>query len=198
MIMKFPIITGNICSGKSYCGRIISSFGYSVIDADEIVKKGLEKGEYLYSSYVGLLGQGILKQDGILDKKAVRDLIFSSKAVKKQIEDIAHPYVLNIIAEEYRILRKRCNRIICINPLYYEMLDSVYHGPVILVYCRDEVRIKRLMERDQVDSSTALRIIKNQFSQREKVFFSDYIIDNSFDEEFTAEQAGLLMWYMES
>ncbi len=186
--MQIPVITGNICSGKSMCGDLLSELGYYIIDADNIVRKALLRGNYLYDSYIKILGEHILDHDRNIKKSAVSDIIFRDKDLKKKIEEIAHPFVLDEINDEYRRNISNNDKIICINPLYFEMKNPAGAGFIILIYCCNRVRMERLMKRNKVDQRMAEIMMSSQILQDRKVYLSDYIIDNSFDREFTKKQ----------
>lgn len=191
MNISTPVMTGNICSGKSLCSDYLAGKGYMMIDGDDIVKEGLKKGGYLYDAYVDILGRGILNEEGDINKKTVRKAIFTDISHKKRIERVAHPFVMeNFIRIAGRNFRRRT---MLVFPLVFELEMEIVFEHIILIYCRDGTRARRLMLRDNIDADYAGLIMSRQACQDKKVACSNIVIDNSHDREFTYLQLKGLM-----
>ena len=90
-------ITGGIASGKSNVSNICKELGYEVIDSDSIVKELSEKNKPLYNAYLKEFGPDFLDLEGNLDKKKLGKLIFNNLELKKKMDKISHPIVVEEI-----------------------------------------------------------------------------------------------------
>lgn len=188
-----PVITGNICSGKSKCGSFLRKYRYRIIDGDDIVRESLNEGEYLYNAYVKILGDKILDSDHNIKKEIVRKLIFTEPELKKSIENIAHPFVFQSFNEKIKENQKQKYNTICIFPLLFEIEADISFDYIIFIYCKDHIRKKRLIKRNLMDQDTAKLIMSSQFDQFAKIKYSDFIIDNSYDFDYTEIQLRCLL-----
>ena len=164
-------ITGNIASGKSEVEKILSK-DFAVYDSDKIAHTFLDKITDFY-------GYDVFTNEKI-DRKKLGDLIFSNKELKKKLENIIHPQVKEEILRIFE--REEDKKVIFISvPLLFETdFENLFDK--ILFICADEsVRLKRLMARNGFSKEEAMKRIKSQLSQEEKIKKSDFVINNNKD-----------------
>ena len=132
-------------------------------------------------------GKEILSTDGTLDRKRLGALIFADQSKREQLNHILHPF---IIARQDEIL----NEWEAENPDGIGIVDAALmiesggykrFDKLIVVHCRPEVQLERLMLRDKLSRDEALRRINSQMPQEEKQKFADYLIDTSDGFELT-------------
>ena len=160
-------ITGNIASGKSQVEKIISE-KYPVYDADKIVHKILEnlKDFYGYDVFT----------DGKIDRKKLGELVFSNPDLKKKLEEIIHPQVKQ---EILKIFEQDLPVVFISIPLLFETgFDSLF-DKVIFVSADSNIRLERLMKRNNFTKEEALRRIQSQGAEEEKIQKSDFVICNN-------------------
>jgi dephospho-CoA kinase len=126
-------------------------------------------------------GEEILNADGSLDRKQLGTLIFADQSQRERLNHILHPF---IIARQDEILREWevedpsgigiVDAALMIESGGYKRFDKL-----IVVHCRPEVQLERLMLRDKLSRAEAERRINSQMSQEEKQKFADYLIDTS-------------------
>lgn len=170
-------LTGGIASGKSTVCELFSQHNIPIIDADIIAKELVEPNQVALKEIVRLFGDAILLNNGALDRKQLRQLIFSTPEAKRQLEDILHPRIRQqLIQQSSRLSAPYC---ILVIPLLIEanMLDLVDH--VIVVDTDKEQQIKRICQRDNISSTDAQAIIASQVTMKQRLAIADDIISNN-------------------
>ena len=175
------VITGLIASGKSTLADILREEGFVVIDADKINKKLIEEGG---TNYLAIKSEADFKDafDGDrLDKNKLGQIIFSDPNKMEKLNSITHENIIRDIEKEIESVDKKT--VFIEIPLYFQMKEKFENDGVILVTCKKDVQIKRLMTRDKISESFAKKKIESQDTLAYMVDNSDIIIDNSGDEE---------------
>ena len=175
------VITGLIASGKSTLAEILREEGFVVIDADKVNKKLIEKGG---TNYLAIRNEADFKDafDGDrLDKNKLGQIIFSDPKKMEKLNSITHKNIIREIEKEIKSVDEKT--VFIEIPLYFQMKEKFENDGVILVTCKKDVQIKRLMARDKISESFAKKKIESQDTLAYMVDNSDIIIDNSGDEE---------------
>ena len=176
-------ITGGIASGKSYVCDIIKRQGYKIIDSDKISHDLSKIGYPLYNAIINEFGIEYLLDNKELDRKKLGYLIFNDEKSKLKLNSISHPLIIDEINKQIDSLN---NDIVFVDvPLLFETKMESLFDAIICVYVDDKTRIKRLMNRDNINYDYALSKINSQMSLEAKKEMADYVIDNSFDKEKT-------------
>ncbi len=176
-------ITGVIGSGKSTLADMLKRRNIPVIDADEISRNLTKKGTDVYRKIVETFGEGILKDDGEIDRKGLAAAVFSSAEMKKKLEDIIHPAVR---AERNRIIaeleEKRITDIVVLDiPLLFETGMEKELDYVILAYADEQTLFERVKKRDKMSFQEFYRRLKNQMPLSEKIKKSHFVVDTRKD-----------------
>ena len=174
-------LTGSIGVGKSFVASIFAELGCHVIDADLTAREVVMPGTPGLRALTDAFGQEILNTDGTLDRKRLGALIFADESRRQRLNQILHPF---IIARQDEIMREWeredpkgigiVDAALMIESGGYKRFDKL-----IVVHCRPEVQLERLMLRDKLSRDEAQRRIDSQMSQEEKQKFADYLIDTS-------------------
>lgn len=175
------VITGLIASGKSTLAEILREEGFVVIDADKVNRKLIEEGG---TNYFAIKSEADFKDafDGDrLDKNKLGQIIFSDPKKMEKLNSITHKNIIREIEKEIESVDKKT--VFIEIPLYFQMKEKFENDGVILVTCKKDVQIKRLMARDKISESFAKKKIESQDTLAYMVDNSDIIIDNSGDEE---------------
>ena len=160
-------ITGSIGTGKSTIANIFKERGFSVYDADKIVHE-LYQDKDVLKEVEKMFPEAFVA--GKMDTKVIANVIFSNPERKKELESFIHPLVKNKI-----MLLDNC---IVEVPLLFESKMDYLFDKIILVYCKKEDQIKRIMNRDKVTKKEALQRINSQIDIETKKALSDYIVNN--------------------
>jgi dephospho-CoA kinase len=174
-------LTGSIGVGKSYVASIFVELGCHVLDADQTAREVVMPGTPGLKALTEAFGEEILNADGTLDRKQLGALIFTDQSQRERLNHILHPF---IIARQDEILNGWeaedpdgigiVDAALMIESGGYRRFDKL-----IVVHCRPEVQLERLMLRDKLPRDEALRRINSQMPQEEKQKFADYLIDTS-------------------
>ncbi len=174
-------LTGGIACGKSVVAAILREKGCYVHSADRTAHELMAPGGAAYPPVVARFGDGILAADGTIDRKKLGTIVFADPAARGALDAIVHPMVLDrvreLVAEQRTIGRHRI--FVSEAALVFESGFAPFFDRIVVVSCRDEVRLGRLTARDGIGSDEALRKIGSQMPQAEKTGRADYEIDAS-------------------
>ncbi len=174
-------LTGGIASGKSTVSGLFRAWGAFVADADEISRHALDPGTDCYERTVSSFGRDILFSDGTVDRKKVAGIVFSDPQALVVLNGIIHPYVRRTIQEESeKAFAEVPDRLIIWDvPLLFETGYETEVAKTVVVTARQDIRIRRIVARDGSTKAAALRRIRNQMPDREKVRRADIVIRNN-------------------
>ena len=174
-------LTGGIASGKSTVASLFRAWGAFVADADEISRHALDPDTDCYEKTVAAFGRGILHGDGTVDRRKVASIVFSDKKALNLLNGIIHPYVRRIIrADSQTAYAESPKRMIVWDvPLLFETGYDEEVAKTVVVTARQSLRIERIVARDGSTRAAALRRIRAQMPDREKVRRADLVIRNN-------------------
>ena len=171
-------LTGGIGSGKSAAAKILKELGLKVIDLDQITHELMMPSELGYIEIKKEFGEKYIDTKGALDRKLLREEIFSSFDLKKRIESILHPIIFEECNKQLNLLKHE-KYIVLVIPLLFETKNYInLVDESLLIDCDLETQIKRVIKRDNISKALANRIIKNQMNRQEKQLLADKVIVN--------------------
>ena len=180
-------LTGGIGCGKSIVTDLFNSlYNIPIIDADIISRQLVEPGQHALSLIQKKFGKSIINQDGSLNRAKLKNVIFSDKEKKQQLEAILHPLI-------YQQMQFECSQqiaeycILCI-PLLIEANREEFVDRTLVVDCSLEMQKERVRQRDKLTSKQITSIISSQVSRKLRLSHADDIIDNSNSANLLAEQ----------
>ncbi|HEY8035901.1 MAG TPA: dephospho-CoA kinase [Methylobacter sp.] len=179
-------LTGGIGSGKSTVAKIFADLNIPTLDADKIAHRLVEKGQPALAQISREFGPDILYSDGSLNRKKLRELVFSDIIQKQKLESILHPLVFNSIAAEL----KRLTAPYCIIsiPLLFETSMTHFVDRILVIDCPVETQIERVKARDKLTIERVQSIIDHQVSRAFRKANADDVIDNTGPDYRLAEQ----------
>ncbi len=174
-------VTGGIGSGKSAVGEILEELGAVIVDADELARTVVERGNSGYGQVIATFGDEVLTS-GEIDRAKLADLVFSDPELRKKLEGIIHPLVREA-AEE--IMKSAPSGSVVVNeiPLLFETNGAKRFDFVIAVQTPMELRIERLSQRGMKLYEIEKRIAA-QASDQERASIANVIVvnDGSLDQ----------------
>jgi dephospho-CoA kinase len=171
-------ITGNIASGKSLVESFFREKGVLTIDTDQIVHKLLAEDKTVINKVNEALGGEVLNINGEIDRKKAANIVFSDKNKLEQLEKILHPEVKKQVYNFFEENKTEKLIAVSVPQLYEAGWDGIFDY-VLLVTADDEIRLKRLVQRNNFSEEEAKKRINAQISQEEKIKKADFVIDNS-------------------
>ena len=171
------VLTGGIASGKTAVSESFRQLGIPVIDTDVIARELVQPGMPALTQISAAFGAGYLDSDGRLDRRKMRDAIFSNPQKKFRLEAILHP----LIGAEVRGQIEQLDSPYCILvvPLYTESKSYRWVDRVLVVDVGEEVQIQRVMKRDRASREQAEAILQAQSGRQDRLALADDVIDNS-------------------
>lgn len=171
-------ITGNSGSGKtSICKVLENKYNAFVIDADKVVKELSMPNKEYYKEIVKIFGNKILQQNREINKKLLASIIFSDDRKRELLNSITYKYVVSDIKD--RVYKSNRKLIIIDAPLLIEGGLNLICDCVISVIADNDVKLKRICMRDNIDIETAERRLKSQASNDFYIKNSNYVIINN-------------------
>ena len=174
-------LTGSIAVGKSFVLGVLTELGAHVLDADATGRACAAPGTPGYKEVVEAFGKEILMADGSIDRAKLGSIVFTDEAKRLQLNSILHPYIIAAQDEQLREWEKEDPHGIGVVDAALMIETGTYRrfDVLIVVCCRPEVQLERLMARDGLSREEAERRIAAQMSQEEKKKYADYLIDTS-------------------
>lgn len=170
-------ITGNSGSGKSEISKILSKkINAKIIDADEIVKKIAEPGSEYYKKQVKLFGKEILI-DNKLNRKKIAEIIYNNTEKREALDKLTYKYVVDAIKKEVHLEKEK--NIIIDAPLLFESgLNNICNFTIGII-AKQELKLQRICDRDNIDKSTAEARIRIQKDDEFYKKNADCIMENN-------------------
>lgn len=175
-------VTGNIGSGKTTVSRLLSvEYGCCYLDADAIGKAVAEPGGEAYDELLSAFGEQYFGADGRLNRPKMAELVFHDEQELQKLNGIMHPAILRHISSEIsHIQADEPERIIVVEAAL--LIEANYLGildKLCLVWANDDVRLTRVMQRDNITAEQATARMNNQMPQQEKLQYADYVLHNN-------------------
>jgi dephospho-CoA kinase len=189
--MKKIGLTGGIASGKSTISHVLREMGARIIDADGLAREALSPGTEAYKETVKLFGRRILSSDGSIDRKALGDIVFKDPEKRAVLEGIVHPEVFRREAE----ITDGISRIEPDAVIVFDAALLIESGAyrrmegVILVWCRVQTQLDRLIKNCRLSPEEARLRIESQMPLDEKKRYAKWVIDNDGELQAAISQA---------
>ena len=177
-------LTGQTGAGKTTVADGLEHFGYKIIKADDIARLVTEKGSPVLKSLAEVFGEDILTEDGSLDRALLAERAFSTPEKTHLLNSITHP-------EIGRLIEKK------INGAFFDGFEGVILDAsqlfeaginerctlVVSVVAPEDIRLKRIMERDGISEEKARLRMDAQYPEEFFRTHSNYVIENSGTQE---------------
>ena len=174
--MKIIGLTGGIGSGKSSVLEIFKKIGISTYNADESAKKLISSDKKIIYSIKQLFGEDIYDENK-LNSKLVSKIVFNDKEKLKSLNLIIHPAVA-IDFDNFCFKHRDETYIVKEAAIIFETKTENLFNKIIYVKAPKEIRIDRVMQRDNLSRDDVLNRIQNQINENSIIDKCDFIIDN--------------------
>lgn len=189
-------LTGNIGCGKSSLSDIFRAEGIKIIDAD-IIARQIYEDEKLLSKVYETFGNDIKNEDGSLNRKALGRIVFSDDEKLIQLNKLTHPVIRQKVSDEIEEYKSQNEEIVILDAALLVESDYLnFIDKLLVVTCKENIQIERIIARDNCSIEEALGRIKSQMSQENKLKYADYVIDNSATLSELRKKAFIFMNYI--
>ncbi|MDP1559519.1 MAG: dephospho-CoA kinase [Nitrosomonas sp.] len=186
--MSFVVgLTGGIGSGKTSTTKIFASLGVDIIDTDEIARALTQSDGAAIVPIRKIFGDNLITADGALDRRKMREMVFSDSILKQKLEEILHPLI--VLETARRLTLTKSPYVIIAIPLLFE--TKVYHNliqRVLVIDCDEQKQITRTMARSKLEEQEVRVIMAAQVSRQERLQKADDVILNNEDLDFLRKQ----------
>jgi dephospho-CoA kinase len=173
-------LTGGIGSGKSAAADEFGRLGATIVDTDVIAHELTGPGGGAMPEIARQFGKAFVEASGAMDRKRMRDLVFSDAEEKQRLEALLHPLIRAESAR--RIADAAGPYVVHVVPL---LVESPAHrervARVLVVDCPEDVQIARVRQRSNLPEAQVRRIIAAQIQRERRLAAADDVIDNSGD-----------------
>ena len=174
--MKIIGLTGGIGSGKSSVLQIFKKIGVSTYNADESAKKLISSDKKIIYSIKQLFGEDIYNENE-LNSKLVSKIVFNDKEKLNFLNSIIHPAVA-LDFNKFCLRHRNESYIVKEAAIIFETKTENLFNKIIYVKTPEEIRIDRVMQRDNLSRDDVLNRIQNQINETSIIDKCDFVIDN--------------------
>ena len=182
-------LTGSIAVGKSFVLKSLSELGCHTLDADKIAREVVAPNMPGLKDVIEVFGKDILKNDGTIDRAKLGAIVFADEGKRLRLNSILHPFIIAEQDQRVRDWEQRDPKGVAVVDAALMIESGGYRrfDKLIVVHCRPEIQLARLIARDGISIEEAEKRIAAQLSQEEKKKHADFLIDTS--EGFEATRA---------
>ena len=176
MKSKFIVaITGGIGSGKTAVSDRFANLGIDVIDLDAASRAVVEPNSLALKEISNHFGDGMIRSNGHLDRKALRQHVFDNPIERRWLEKLLHPLINEWTLRQLRTVQTMYAMVV--NPLL--RARGGYVDRILVVDTPAEIQIERTMQRDEVPRKQAQAIVDSQLDRAGRLALADDVILNA-------------------
>ena len=159
---------------------MLADRGATIIDADLLAREAVRPETQALKDIVKRWGKDILRQDGSLDRRALREIVFTDQSELDALNRIVHPGVTRLRDREIARARERGDQIVvCVIPLLFERNLVDEFDAIVLVDAPRPVRLERVVTTRGLEETDAMNMIAAQMPAELKRARADYVIENT-------------------
>lgn len=159
---------------------MLAERGATLIDADVLAREAVRPETQALKDIVKRWGKDILKEDGNLDRDALRQIVFADQDELDALNRIVHPGVTRLRDREIAQAKERGDQIVvCVIPLLFERNLVEEFDAIVLVDSPRPLRLERLVTTRGLEETDAMNMIAAQMPAELKRARADYCIDNT-------------------
>ncbi len=173
-------VTGSAGSGKTIVCSRFQELGLRVINSDALAREAVSQGSTAYKKIINYFGEKVLNDDATLNRQMLRRLIIHDDIARKALEHFIHPEIIKLMKAQITAAEKDGNFVVVVEvPLLFEFDMESWFDETILVIAKRELRLKRLMDRDNISRSDAKNLLDIQMPDEEKAGRADFVLQNN-------------------
>ena len=169
-------LTGGIASGKSTVAQRFMDLGVPVIDADVAAREVVAPGKPGLQQVIDRFGSRVVAENGELDRRALREIVFSDPDARRDLEAILHPLIRTDMDR---------NAAAAVGPYIVMAIPLLIEGGsrdrvdrILVVDVDEAVQLQRVMARDHCSSEQAQAILASQAPRSARLAAADDVLPN--------------------
>ena len=172
-------VTGGIGSGKTEVCRILEGLGARVFYADRAARRIMEQDPTTRRELVEVFGDEAYTADGRLNRRRIAERVFADDEELQRLNQIVHPRVFALFEDEKAQAREDGVQLLVHEAaLIYESGGDRHLDAVLVVDAPEDVRVARVVERDDVEPSQVRARMRHQMTPEELRRRADYVVEN--------------------
>jgi dephospho-CoA kinase len=168
-------LTGGIGSGKSTVARIFEVLGIPVYYADKETRRLMNEDKALIKEIEKHFGPGSYTTEG-LNRSYISSIVFNDPSKLALLNSLTHPITIQHASKWME--KQTTSYVLKEAALIFESGSNKGLDYVVGVFAPKELRIKRVMERDNVPREEILKKMEQQMNEDEKMKLCDFVITN--------------------
>lgn len=172
-------LTGGIASGKTTVANLFAAHGIPLVDSDLIAREVVEPGQPALAAVAEAFGPDVLGPDGRLDRRRLRDIIFSDPTARARLEAILHPAIRAEMERQSAAAAEAGPYQVLVIPLLAEGGRRDRADRVLVVDVPEALQVERLMARDTVSREQAQASLQAQASRAARLAIADDVVTNT-------------------
>lgn len=173
-------LCGGSGSGKGTVASLFQKKGFLVIDTDAVYHELISVSSECSLRLIEEFGEEITDSKKIIDRQKLAQIVFSDRDKLKALNTIAHHYVLKKVREIIKSADETKFRGAVVDaPLLFESGFDKECDYIICVTASDDLKILRIVRRDNISKENAMKRIQNQAPDHSIISKSDFFIDNN-------------------
>ena len=172
-------LTGGIASGKTTVANLFAAHGIPLVDSDLIAREVVEPGQPALAAVAEAFGPDVLGPDGRLDRRRLRDIIFSDPTARARLEAILHPAIRGEMERQSAAAAEAGPYQVLVIPLLAEGGRRDRADRVLVVDVPEALQVERLMARDTVSREQAQASLQAQASRAARLAIADDVVTNT-------------------
>ena len=186
-------VTGSAGSGKTIVCSRFQELGLRVINSDALAREAVSPGSTAYKKTINYFGEKVLNDDATLNRQMLRRLIIHDDIARKALEHFIHPEIIKLMKAQIAAAEKDGNSVVVVEvPLLFELDMESWFDETIVVIAKRELRLKRLIDRDNISRSDAKNLSDIQMPDEEKAGRADFVLQNNGSVEQLIELVDML------
>ena len=170
-------LTGGIGSGKSTVAKFIEEMGFPVYYSDVRAKEIVNDDELLKKGIIELLGEKAYDENGFYDRKYVAEIVFNDEELLQKLNGMIHPAVKYDF--EKWVGNQTTEFVFKETALLFELKLNESCFKSVLVTADDNLRLKRVMDRDGKTYREVENVMNKQMPEKDKIKIADFVIFNN-------------------
>lgn len=169
-------ITGGIGSGKTTIAKHLNALGVPLYVADDEAKALMNRSKVIRRKLTAIFGENAYKNNK-LNRTFLAKKIFADKSLLAKMNAIVHPKVASHFKRWLK--KQKAPYILKEAAIIFENGLQDNYDYIITVVADKDLRIERLLKRDNLNKEKILAIINNQWPDSKKMEQSDFVITNN-------------------
>ena len=173
-------VTGGAGSGKSSVCNRLKELGITIISSDTLAREAVAPGSTAHKKILNYFGDKVVLSDGKLNRQMLRRIIVNDGVARRSLEQFIHPEISKLMHRKMAQAEKNGDRVVAVEiPLLFELGIEKQFDIVVIVSADPKLRVKRLMDRDNVFREDAEELLNVQMPDQEKVKRGGFVLSNN-------------------